>query len=123
MRSPEAAEAGAAQTAAATSAAKARRSLTGVTIANPAAGSSAQLPLVGAKQRHRLAVAADAVHLDRGAADHEVGMDAGTVDPVLPLLVGAELERPLDAVRKPLAVGDVAGRVLVVERVEERDPG
>src|SRR5205823_14437856 len=58
------------------------------------------------------AVLRDPVDRQLGPADHEVGVDGRDVHPLARLSV--------EDLRDAEAVGDVARRVLVVERVEER---
>ena len=74
-----------------------------------------QLPDVVAEDRHRLAVAGEPVDLELRAADHEVGVHVGDVDAFAGLAGDCLDDRE--------AVGDVAGGVLVEQRVEEREPG
>jgi hypothetical protein len=63
------------------------------------------------EQRHLVAVGVDPEGLDAGPADHEVDVDRAVVDAVVVLLARGERVRLPD--------GDVAGGVLVEQRVEE----
>ena len=59
-----------------------------------------------------VAVARDAVDVERGTADHEVDVDLAPVDPLV-------LGRILDRLHVTGAERDMARRVLVEQRVEE----
>src|SRR5438477_6672787 len=74
-----------------------------------------ELPLLSADQRHLRPVCQHRVDLELRPADHEVDVHLRVVAP-LPRLT-------LEGVRQPRSVRDVAGRVLVEERVEEKSPG
>ena len=74
-----------------------------------------ELPYVLTQDRHRFAVGGEAVDLQLGTANHEVGMDVRDVHVVARISV--------EGVRDAEAVGDVAGGVLVEQRVVERDAG
>src|SRR5206468_13101691 len=77
---------------------------------------SGEHPLVVADDRHLRSAAFDSVDLYLGTADHEIGVDVRHVVGSLgERLVGIPRER------ETCAVGNVTGRVLVEQRVEERD--
>src|SRR5918996_1140592 len=76
-----------------------------------------ELPDVVAEDRRHVPVRVETVHGDLGAADHEVGVHARDVDPERQLLLGRGLGGAIRHVRDPSAEGDVAGGVLVEERV------
>ena len=62
---------------------------------------SVELPLVRAQQRHDRAVCLDAVDLDLGAADHEVGVHGRVVAAELDQLLPADPSWPATAVGMP----------------------
>src|SRR5215471_3324271 len=73
---------------------------------------SGELPLVAAQDRHGCSSGLDAVHLDLGAADHEVGVDLGVVVAERLQLPGVEFFRAGERLQCPLAEGDVTRGVL-----------
>ena len=81
-----------------------------------------QLPDVVAEDRCRRPVSIQAVDLDLGAADHEVGVDPGDVDPAGEQHVRLEVSDVAEHVREAGAERDVACLVLVEERVVEDEP-
>src|SRR4029077_9960056 len=70
--------------------------------------------LLVAQDRDRVAGAVYSVELDLRAADHEVGVDAGDVRRAV-----RQLDAGVAREAEPAAVRDVAGGILVEERVEE----
>src|SRR5450759_311521 len=76
---------------------------------------SPELELLVAEDRHPGAALLDSVDLHLRAADHEVGVDGRDVQAAGSILF-------VDGERKTAAEGDVAGRVLVEQRVEECEP-
>src|SRR5207253_9248296 len=77
--------------------------------------SGCQLPGLLADQRHFAAAGDHRVHPELRPADHEVDVDVADVRALVELAV--------ERIRKTHPVGDVTGRVLVEERVEEERPG
>src|SRR5262249_54183522 len=69
------------------------------------------LPLLVADERHLGTVRQDRIDLELRPPDHEVDVDVRDVHPLVRLSV--------ERIRDPESVGDVAGRVLVEERVVE----
>ena len=69
--------------------------------------------------RHGGAAGLEIVDLDVEPADHEVGVDRGCVEPDFLELGLACVAAAVDRLEQPSAVGDMAARVLVEERVQE----
>src|SRR6187399_3224098 len=82
-----------------------------------------EYPGVVGDHRHLGARALDAEHRDLGAADHEVRVDDGVVVAAGGELIVAQLLAAVERALDPLAPRDVAGGVLVEERVVEDDAG
>src|SRR5205823_6707815 len=74
-----------------------------------------EMPFLFAYERNLGAVRQDGVHLELRRSDHEIDVDVADVG----RRVGLAVER----IREAHPVGDVTGRVLVEERVEEKRPG
>src|SRR5216684_7703719 len=77
---------------------------------------SVDLELVPPQDRDPRSSRLPAVDLDLWAADHEVGVDAGVVQSRL------SIRERVDAKGKAVSVGDMARRVLIEQRVVEREP-
>src|SRR3990170_8115871 len=83
--------------------------------------SALELPHLAAQDRDAVAIASDPVHLELRRPDHEVGVDLAVIEPACQTLLGRKSGRILESRRDSCPVGDVTGRVLVQQRVEEDD--
>src|ERR1700722_2270881 len=79
-------------------------------------------PLAFAEHGGAAALRVDAVDVDSVRADHPVDMDHALVAALLRDLLGTKLGAVDETLRVALAKRDVAGGVLVEQRVEEQEP-
>src|ERR1700675_2228994 len=80
-----------------------------------------ELPDVVANDRSGATVGSEPGNLDLRTADHEVGVNAGDVDPVVEKLLSWHVT--LQDLRQPIAKSDMASCILVEQRVAKNEAG